>query len=93
MNDLNNTPWLVAYFSHDECNVCKTLRPKVREMLNTYPEVVFRYINIKEEPETGGQHLVFAVPTIVVFHLGKEIKRFSRYVSLGEMEDFLRKVF
>jgi thioredoxin-like negative regulator of GroEL len=91
--DTTGATWLCVYFSHDECNVCKTLRPKVAELLQSFPEVTFRYINTKKDPAAAGQHLVFAVPTIIIFYEGKEVRRFGRYVSLSEMESFFNRAF
>jgi len=33
---IKTTPVLVAYFSHDECQVCKVLRPKVEALISSY---------------------------------------------------------
>ena len=83
---------LLAYFSYPECNVCKNLKPKVEALIADYPGINFMYVNIQQHPEISGQYLVFAVPTIIFFEKGKEIKRFSRYFSLGELKNFLTRI-
>ena len=82
---------LVAYFSHEACNVCKVLRPKVKELTATFDNVDFLYVNTHEQPELSGQHLIFAVPTVIVFVEGKEAKRFSRHFGLDELEALLAR--
>jgi len=82
---------LVAYFSHDACNVCKVLRPKVKAIAESLDKVSFLYINTHEQPELSGQYLIFAVPTIIVFVDGKEAKRFSRHFGLDELEALLTR--
>ena len=82
----------VAYFSHDECNVCKVLKPQVQEIINSFEQVQFLYVNIKESPEISGQFVVFAVPTIILFFEGREAKRYSRHISLEEFKNFLKRM-
>ncbi len=82
----------VCYFSHDECNVCKVLRPKIQEVIQTFPETAFLYINTKENPQISGQNMVFAVPTTIVFFEGRETKRFSRNISFHDFEMFLNRL-
>jgi len=83
---------LVIYFSYPECSVCRVLRPKVEALVAELPGIDFLYVNTHQHPEVSGQYLVFAVPTILVFSDGKEVKRFSRHFSLQELETFLRRL-
>lgn len=95
INDFNNIIVdkiiCVAYFSHDECNVCKVLKPKVEELVSTYDDFEFIYVNTKESPDICGQHTVFTVPTVLVFVEGKESKRFSRNFAITELEELLNR--
>ena len=81
---------LLAYFSHDECNVCKVLKPQVKELAEKY-NISFEYINVKESPDIAGQFMVFAVPTIILFIEGREGQRYGRHLSLKELEATLDK--
>jgi thiol-disulfide isomerase/thioredoxin len=48
-NDYNG----LLYFSHQNCGVCKVLRPKVEQMIGEYfPQLEFSYVDI--EKESGG---------------------------------------
>ena len=76
---------LLTYFSQPVCTVCKTLRPKVEALVAKYPATDFQYINTQIYPGLRGQYLVFAVPTILLFHQGREVKRWSRYLSVEEI--------
>ena len=80
---------VLAYFSTRQCTVCKVLRPKVEALVSQYPGMRFLYIDTEEYPALGGQHLVFAAPTLILFNEGREVKRFSRNVSLGDLDRFL----
>ncbi|MDA3885122.1 MAG: thioredoxin family protein [Candidatus Delongbacteria bacterium] len=79
----------VAYFSHDECNVCKVLKPKVKALTEEYDDFGFIYVNTTESPDISGQYTVFTVPTVLVFVEGKESKRFSRNFAMSELEELL----
>ncbi|RQV99475.1 MAG: thioredoxin [Calditrichaeota bacterium] len=89
---INSSALLVAYFSHAECNICKVLRPKVKELVSNYPDVDFLYIDIYENPVLRGQMLVFAVPTIIFFINGREVKRFNRHISIQDITELLNRI-
>ena len=80
---------LVTYFSTPTCNVCKVLRPKVEELVAASEGVEFLYIDSSQYPAVAGQHVVFAVPTIILFMEGREMRRFSRNLSI---DDFSRSL-
>lgn len=77
---------LLTYFSQPACTVCKTLRPKIEALVAGFPGIDFQYIDTQTCPVLRGQHLIFAVPTILLFLKGKEVKRWSRYLSVQEIE-------
>lgn len=82
------------YFSHDECSVCKVLKPKVHELLaDDFPEIKMYYVDIRKTPEISGQNSIFAVPTIIVYMDKHEIFRRSRNIGLGELEALISKPY
>ncbi|MBD3226001.1 MAG: thioredoxin fold domain-containing protein [Caldithrix sp.] len=85
-------PLLVTYFSHDQCNVCKVLHPKIREIVQAHPKTHFEYINTKESTVVSGQFSVFAVPTIIIFTNGSETKRYSRYLDSEDLAHYLKRI-
>jgi thioredoxin-like negative regulator of GroEL len=89
---LAGKPVVIAYFSTEQCNVCKVLRPKVEQLTNQYDAVDFIYINTEEKPEIAGQYTVFSVPTIIIFTEGRESRRLSRSFSIDEIKDYLERL-
>jgi len=84
----------LVYFSHQQCNVCKVLKPKVRDMIaNNFPQMMLYYVNTREHPDMAGQYAVFTVPTILVFFEGREYIRESRHVSLAALQERLEKLY
>jgi len=80
-------PALLAYFSTETCNVCKVLKPKVAELIESeFPKIKLVYIKSDVLPEVAAQNQVFAVPTILVFFGGREYIRKSRNIGISELE-------
>ncbi len=85
---------LLIYFSAEGCSVCKTLRPKVREMITgTFPKMRSIYVDTERSPLIAGQHRVFSIPTILLFFEGKEHMRLSRNIALYQLEDVISRPY
>ena len=89
---IKSTELIVTYFSYPQCNVCKVLLPKVKTVLEKNNNIELQYIDTHLTPEVSGQHLVFAVPTIIVFFDGREVARFSRHFNMAEFENTIEKI-
>jgi thioredoxin-like negative regulator of GroEL len=82
------------YFSHEQCNVCKVLKPKVAYLLESdFPKINMYFADTVLSPEIAGQNSVFAVPTMLVFFGGREYIRKSRNIGLHELEDALQRPY
>jgi thioredoxin 1 len=83
---------VVIYFFDDQCMPCLNLRPKVdRLMKNEFPKMGLILINSREFPDIAAAFGVFASPTILLFFEGKETKRFSKFVSVAELEEAVER--
>ncbi len=84
----------LVYFSNDACNVCKVLKPKIRELLEKkYPKVPFYYVDIEKTPEIAGQNSIFTIPTILTFFGGNEVSRKNRYLGVDELDAELARPY
>ncbi|NOZ47623.1 MAG: thioredoxin family protein [Chlorobi bacterium] len=82
------------YFSHNECNVCKVLKPKIHELIqNEFNKIELYYVNIKEDPETAAQNRIFTVPTLLVFFEGREYIRKSRNIGINELMNDIHRPY
>ena len=87
-------PALLAYFSTDACNVCKMLKPKVAELIQSeFPKIKLAYIKSDILPEVAAQNQVFAAPTILVFFEGREYIRKSRNIGIGELQMEIKRPY
>jgi len=94
INQLHNNSAALVYFSHDACNVCKVLKPKIEIMLTEqFPKMKLLLVDTNQQPEIAGQHQVFTVPTILIFFEGKEHFRFSRSVSIEQLRQAIERPY
>ncbi|HPE57103.1 MAG TPA: thioredoxin family protein [Bacteroidales bacterium] len=85
---------VLLYFYNDDCAPCISLRPKVEELMQKrFPKMKVLWVNSKTTPEIPASYSVFANPTILVFFDGKEFKRFSKYVSVNELEASIERYY
>ena len=81
------------YVSQPQCSVCKSLLPKVDELLEDYPKIASYYIDTLQVPIAAGQLSVFSIPTVILFAQGKEYFRLVRTFGLREIDEKIRKVY
>lgn len=98
LDDLNKTlagnDAAIVYFSHNQCNVCKVLKPKISELIELeFPKINFYYIDTILNPEIAGQYSIFAVPTIIIYFEGKETARKSRNISMDELKELIKRPY
>jgi thioredoxin-like negative regulator of GroEL len=85
---------LLLYFSSESCSVCKVLKPKVEELLlHKFPGMGSRYVDTEKSPVLAGQYRVFTIPTILIFFDGKEQLRYSRNISMHELEASIQRPY
>ena len=93
-HELTSGTAVILYLSHEQCNVCKVLKPKVKELLESkYPECQLKYVDIIEHPDIAAQLQVFAAPTILVYFEGKEYFRFSRNIGLQQVDEAINRPY
>ena len=85
---------VIVYFYNDDCPPCISLRPKVENLItHTFPKMKLIWVNSKKHPELPANYNVFANPTILVFFEGKEFRRFSKYISISELEQVIDRYY
>ena len=93
-NVLQNKPGVLIYFSHEKCNVCKVLKPKIHDLLeNHFPHMEMYYADTELYPEIAAQNSIFTVPTIVIYFDSKEHIRKSRNIGIEELRKELDRPY
>lgn len=91
---LNEQTAVIVYFYNDDCPPCISLRPKVEQLIEgTFPKMNMVWVNSKNHPEVPANYNVFANSTILVYFEGKEFKRFSKYISISELEQAIERYY
>lgn len=91
---LANEKATIIYFTSPKCNVCKTLRPKIMELMkDEFPEMGRYYADISENQDIPAKFSVFTAPTILVFLEGKEFSRKSRAMSPAQLVDEIKRPY
>ena len=93
-NILEGEKATIIYFTSPKCNVCKTLRPKIMELMGEeFPEMGKYFVDIAETQDVPAQFSVFTAPTILVFLEGKEFSRKSRAMSPSQLIEEIRRPY
>ena len=84
----------LIYMSTPQCNVCKVLKPKLIDFINSdFPKIKMAYVDSESLPEVAAQNRIFSVPTILVFLDGKEFLRKSRNINLHEFRQDIERPY
>jgi thioredoxin 1 len=83
---IHSVKTLLIYFSTNECQVCKVLKPKVEELLSRdFPLIQPFFVDTEKFPRMAAHFSIFTVPTLIAFFDGKETIRKSRFIHLDEL--------
>jgi len=94
MAKIDTEKGVLLYFSSDSCSVCKVLKPKLAELLHEkFPLMRSLYVDTEKSPVISGQFRVFTIPTILIFFEGKEQVRYSRNISMHQLEASIERSY
>ena len=93
-NIIQNNLGVLVYFSHEKCNVCKVLKPKIFNLLtDSFPKINMYYSDTVLFPEIAAQNSIFTVPTIIIYLDNKEFIRKSRNIGIDELRKDLERPY
>lgn len=79
---LSSDPYII-YVSTADCNVCKSIFPKMMDIVKNYDVPVYS-VDASIHQEVAGQLLIFSVPTIIVMVDQKEAYKESRFIKFEQ---------
>ncbi|MCK7487071.1 MAG: thioredoxin family protein [Bacillus subtilis] len=62
-----NEPFFVLVAKTEGCSVCKPVAMRIEQIMTAFPQVPLYQLDVEKVEEFRGQHLVFTVPTVLVF--------------------------
>lgn len=81
---------LVDFFA-TWCGPCKLLSPVIEELAEECPQYKVCKVDVDEAAELAAQYQILSVPTMVVFHGGREIDRITGAVEKKRIIEMLEK--
>ena len=85
---------VMLYFSAPTCNVCKALKPKLVDAIETnFDQFEIVSVDVSETPDISSHYSVFAIPTVLVFLDGREFLRKSRHMSIAEVINSIKRPY
>ena len=77
---------VLFYLSTKSCGVCKSIKPKVIDLVEeNFPRLPMYYVDIEDVPEAAGQLSIFVVPAVLVYFGGRETIREARNFGIQEL--------
>lgn len=86
INEIINKEFSIIVLKTKKCSVCTPVSIQLEKLLQKYPAIEAYQIYADEVEEFAGQHLVFTVPTVLIFSSGNEILRESRFINFNKIE-------
>lgn len=94
LKHLHEQEAVLVYFFSNHCAPCLSLRPKVEQLIKTeFPRMQLVFIDAEAELGISASYQVFASPTIILFFDGKETKRYSKFISMTELEQSIGRYY
>ncbi|MCA1756428.1 MAG: thioredoxin family protein [Bacteroidales bacterium] len=91
---INSGDGVMLYFFSNSCQACLSLRPKIREMAEAeFPAMEYIEIDAQASPEVTAEASVFTAPVIIIYFEGREYIRESRYISVGQLQEKIRRYY
>lgn len=68
------------------CTTCQSIAQILENNLQHYDKIEEYNIYVDDIDMFRGEHLIFSVPTIIIFSKGKELLRESRYFNYAKID-------
>lgn len=86
---------ILADFWAEWCGPCRAVEPIVEEIAQKYtPRIAVVKVNVDENSDLAVEHGVMSIPTLILFHRGREHRRFIGFYPglVRELEAAIRSL-
>ena len=81
VEEIINRDFVMIIAKSHTCTACKTVLLSLDKNIPNLKDIDIHNIYIDDIVEFRGKHLIFSVPTVLIFSNGKELLRESRYIN------------
>ena len=81
---------ILVDFYADWCGPCQMLTPILEQLEKKNKEIKVIKVNTDEFMELANEYKIMSIPALKLFENGKLIKETVGYMSLEELEDFIK---
>ena len=90
---INNNDMVIVYFTGLDCGACETIKFKVENILERYPNIKFCEVSGEKYPSIAADFGVFSLPIMILYVDTKETIRVGRNVSLLDIEKDISRYY
>lgn len=85
-----NEDLILVFGKGEKCSICHAVENRVNtNLVKKFPNLKVYYVEIEDNPNFRGQHLIFSVPTLLLFDRNKEVHRESYIIDFTKLERIL----
>lgn len=90
---INVNEMVLLYFGSETCGVCNSLKPKVIELLKTFPKIKSGEVDVEGQTAIAAYYNIFTIPAILLYIDGKESIREARHISIEDIESKISRYY
>ena len=76
-----------------QCSACAMIVPHLKQKIHNLDTFENYQIYVDEMDAFRGKHVIFSVPTVLIFSKGKEILRESRFINIDKINRLIDAYF
>jgi predicted thioredoxin/glutaredoxin len=85
VNEIIQKEFVMIIAKTHSCSICNTILNVMKNNIPNLDQIEQYAIYVDDLDQFRGEHLIFSVPTVLIFSKGKELLRESRYINYGKI--------